>query len=96
MLWNPQYATGPGPGCHHGHAADPSEPAMARGRGIATTLRLAIEACREALVACHEYEQLRARGVPHEAALRRAAGLGPASSQRRCRAAHPLYFAGRV
>ena len=96
MLGNPQYATGPGPGCHHGHAADPSEPAMARGRGIATTLRLAIEACREALVACHEYEQLRARGVPHEAALRHAAGVGLASPQRHCRAAHPLYFAGRV
>ena len=94
MLWNPQYATGRC--CHHGHAADPSEPAMARGRGIATTLRLAIEACREALVACHEYEQLRARGVPHEAALRHAAGVGLASPQRHCRAAHPLYFAGRV
>ena len=96
MLWNPQYATGPGPGCHHGHAADPSERAMARAPGIATTLRLAIEACREALVACHEYEQLRARGVPHETALRHAAGLGPASPQRRCHAAHLRYFASRI
>ena len=96
MLWNPQYASGPGRGCHHGHAADPSERTMARGPGIATTLRLAIEACREALVACHDYEQLRARRVPHEAALRRAIGLGPASPQHRCRAAHPLHFAGRA
>lgn len=96
MLWNPQYATGSGRGCHHGRAADPSEPAAARGRGIATTLRLAIEAWREARVLCHGYEQLRGRGVPHDAALRRAAGVGPASSQHRCRAAQPLDFAGRV
>ena len=96
MLWNPQYASGPGRGCHHGHRVDRGEHAAARGRGIATTLRLAIEAWHEARVLCRGYEQLRARGVPHDAALRRAAGLGPTSSQHRCRAAQPLDFSGRV
>ena len=54
------------------------------------------EALREGLAACREYEELRSRGMPHDAAIRKALGFGP-SPQRGTRAtARPLHFAGRA
>ena len=93
MLWHPQYASGSGHCCR---SAPRTESEATGGLGIGSTLRLAIEACREALIACREYEHLRSRGISHDAALRHALGAGPAPAQHRCRAAHPIYFAGRA
>ena len=61
---------------------------------IVTALRKIYGAFGEALAACREYEQLRSSGLPHDAALRHSLGIGP--SQRACRTARPLYFAGRA
>jgi hypothetical protein len=96
MLRNLQFASGFANGYRHTNPAGFAESAIAGARRIATALRFAIDGWREALAACRDYEQLRSRGVPHELALREALGAGPAPSQHRCRAAQPLYFAGKA
>jgi hypothetical protein len=96
MLWHPQYVSGSGHCCGQAHPVDRTESAMAASRGIAATLWLAVEGWSEALAACRDYEQLRSRGVAHDAALRHALGAGPAPAQHRCRSTHPLDFAGRA
>jgi hypothetical protein len=54
------------------------------------------DALRDGLAASRQYEELRSRGLSHDAALRQALGLG-ASPRRPGRAtAQPLYFAGRA
>jgi hypothetical protein len=96
MLRNIQYVSGPGHGYRQINRPGVTTRAIAAGLRIAKTLQFAIDGWREALAACREYEQLRSQGVPHEIALPHALGAGPAPAQHRCRAAHPLCFAGRA
>ena len=44
---------------------------------LATTLRNVRDALREGLAAQREYEHLRSRGTPHDAAIKHAFGLAP-------------------
>jgi hypothetical protein len=57
-------------------------------------LRVFGEAFLEGLAAHRHYEQLRSRGLPHDASLRAALGFGPARGLRET--ARPLYFAGKA
>jgi hypothetical protein len=68
-----------------------SAPATAA-RSVAIALQAICEAWREGLAACREYEQLRSRGVDHDAALREALGM-PSPP---CAPAKALYFAGKA
>jgi hypothetical protein len=70
-------------------SAPPTEPPWP----IATTLRAIVEAWRESLAACREYEELRSWGMSHDAALREALGLMACA---RRETAQPLYFGGRA
>jgi hypothetical protein len=94
MLGKVQYASG----CGHGNVqitpAKLSLRAVAASRKVASTLRFAVDACREALAASRNYEQMRSRGITHEAALRRALGSGPAAC-RHGSPRHRLYSAER-
>ena len=54
------------------------------------------EAMHEGLAAHRHYEQLRSKGVAHNAALRQALAMGPASAQPARGTITPLYFAGRA
>jgi hypothetical protein len=55
----------------------------------ATMLAMATAALRDSLAASRQYQRLRSRGVGHDAAIRDAFGVGPASSQ-------AIHFAGRM
>jgi hypothetical protein len=61
---------------------------------MATVLRTVWSAWRESLAAHRHYEQLRSRGLAHDAALREALALGPARDTRA--SAKPLHFVGRA
>jgi hypothetical protein len=54
------------------------------------------EAMYEGLAAHRHYEQLRSKGIAHNAALRQALAMGPACAQPAQGAIAPLYFAGRA
>jgi len=54
------------------------------------------EAMYEGLAAHRHYEQLRSKGVAHNAALRQAVAMGPACAQPARGTVTPLYFAGRA
>lgn len=58
-----------------------------------TTLRSFIDALREGFAAYRDYEQLRARGIAHDLAIRQALGIGLAPPVARD-TVHTLYFAG--
>jgi len=58
--------------------------------------RMMWEAMHEGLAAHRHYEQLRSKGVAHNAALRQALAMGPASAQPARGTITPLYFAGRA
>jgi hypothetical protein len=62
----------------------------------AMTLRSIGVAFREGLASCRQYEELRSNGVPRDAAVREALGLGLIPSQARHQSAKPLSFAGRA
>ncbi len=70
-------------------SAPPTEPPWP----IVTTLRAVVDAWRESLAACREYEELRSWGMPHDAALRESLGL---RAPPRYETAYPLYFAGKA
>jgi hypothetical protein len=61
-----------------------------------TALRATCEALREGLAVHREYEALRSKGVPHDAALREALAIGATPAWQTCRTVAPLYFAGRA
>jgi hypothetical protein len=61
-----------------------------------TVFRAMCEALHEGLVMHREYEALRSKGIPHDAALRWALAIGPAPSWQAWRAVAPLYFAGKA
>jgi hypothetical protein len=63
---------------------------------MVAVLAAMVEALREGLAACREYEELRSRGMPHDTALRTALGLGASPQQGTRAAAKPLHFAGRA
>ena len=48
--------------------------------GLATVMRLIIEALVEAPAAHHTYEHLKSHGVPYDAALRQALGVAPSGN----------------
>ena len=58
-----------------------------------TTLHAFIDALREGFAAWREYEQLRARGITHDLAIRQALGVGLTPPVARD-TVHTLYFAG--
>ena len=61
-----------------------------------TTLRSLFDALHEAFAAYREYERLRTRGIPHDAAIRKVLGAGPKPSPVRPDAVRALCFAGRA
>jgi hypothetical protein len=61
-----------------------------------TILRAMCEALHEGLAIHREYEAVRSNGIPHDAALRRALGIGPAPSWQARGTIAPLCFAGRA
>jgi len=63
-------------------------------RPMTTGLRAVWSAWRESLAVHGQYEQLRSRGLSHDAALRQALAIGPAPTA--CASAKPLHFAGRA
>lgn len=85
------------------HASPHFIPPLNRGRDLAapvraplSILRMMCEALREGLAAHRQYEELRARGITHDSALRQALALAPAPSRSGCEALMPLWFAGRA
>ena len=76
-------------------ARRPARPAAAAWPN-AETLRAIGEAWREALAAHRDYERLRSRGRPHDAALRESLGLGRVPPQPLRNAAKALCFAGKA
>ena len=71
------------------------QPASAAG-AMVSALRTAWEAWCDGLAAHRHYEHLRSRGVPHDAAIREALGVGYSRSPGAHEAAKPLYFAGKA
>ena len=63
---------------------------------VMTILRMLYEALGESLAAHRHYEELRSRGIGHDAALRHALALAPAPSRSPCEGLTPLWFAGRA
>ena len=61
-----------------------------------TALRAMCEALHEGLAVHRDYEVLRSKGLPHDAALRQALAIGPAPSWQAWGTVAPLYFAGRA
>ena len=61
-----------------------------------TALRIICGAWRESLAVSRQYEQLRSRGIPHDAALAEAFGIGPSPSHGTRETAKSIYFAGRA
>ena len=61
-----------------------------------TVLRAMCEALHEGLAVHRDYEVLRSKGLPHDAALRQALAIGPAPSWQAWGTVAPLYFAGRA
>ena len=59
-------------------------------------LRAMCEALHEGLAVHRDYEVLRSKGLPHDAALRQALAIGPAPSWQAWGTVAPLYFAGRA
>ena len=59
-------------------------------------LRAMCEALHEGLAVHRDYEALRSKGLPHDAALRQALAIGPAPSWQAWGTVAPLYFAGRA
>ncbi len=59
-------------------------------------LRAMCEALHEGLAVHRQYEALRSKGLPHDAALRQALAIGPAPSWQAWGTVAPLYFAGRA
>ena len=59
-------------------------------------LQAMYEALHEGLTVHREYEALRSKGLPHDAALRQALAIGPAPSWQAWGTVAPLYFAGRA
>jgi hypothetical protein len=59
-------------------------------------LRAMCEALHEGLATHREYEALRSKGLPHDAALRQAFAIGPVPSRQAWGTVAPLYFAGRA
>jgi hypothetical protein len=55
-----------------GLAAKPNRPANYSSSAAAATLRTIWDVLREALAAHRQYEDLMARGLPHDTAIRRA------------------------
>jgi hypothetical protein len=54
------------------------------------------EAMHEGLAAHRHYEELRSKGVAHDAALRQALAMGPACARSAQGTITSLYFAGRA
>ena len=54
------------------------------------------EAMHEGLAAHRHYEELRSKGVAHDAALRQALAMGPACARPARGTITPLYFVGRA
>jgi hypothetical protein len=69
-------------------------PEQYRPSGIQMTLRAAVDALCEGFAAYREYERLRRRGVPHDAAIRESLGVGRGRAA--TPTADPLCFAGRA
>ena len=65
-------------------------------RRTITALRMMCGALPEGLAAHREYEELRSRGIAHEAALRQALGIGRNPSRLTRDNVAPLCFAGRA
>ena len=63
---------------------------------MAATLHAIYDAWRDALAAHRQYEHLRSRGVPHDAALRESLALGHVHRAGTPHAARLLYLAGRA
>ena len=61
-----------------------------------TALRMMCAAWRESLAASRQYEQLRSRGMPHDAALREALGMGLSPVRERRETPKALCFAGKA
>ena len=61
-----------------------------------TVLRLAFDALRESFAACRAYERLRARGTPHDSAIREALGIGLEPPPGARQPARALCFAGKA
>src|SRR5262245_42291998 len=82
------------------HAASPPglfvPPTAASAWPMLAALAMIGEALREGLAACREYEELRARGMPHDSALSVSLGLGSSPRKEARGASEPLRFAGRA
>jgi hypothetical protein len=63
---------------------------------MVATLHTIYDAWREALAAYRQYEHLRSRGVPHDAALRESLALGHVHRAGTPHAARLLYLADRA
>ena len=61
-----------------------------------TALRTMCAAWRESLAASRQYEQLRSSGMPHDAALRQALGMGLSPVRERREIPKALCFAGKA
>jgi hypothetical protein len=57
-------------------------------------LQMVMDALRESFAAYREYERLRRRGVPHDAAIRESLGVGRAPAAPPT--ANPFCFVGRA
>ena len=73
-----------------------SSPPIAPLFRLAPALRMMCDALREGLAACRHYEGLRSRGIPHDAAIRGALGIGRSPVQGTRGTGTPLCFAGKA
>ena|ERR1700687_1325568 len=73
-----------------------ARPTAAWFRQAATSLQTMCGAVNESLAAHRRYEHLRSWGIPHDAAVREALGIGATPSRGTRQAAEPLCFAGKT
>jgi hypothetical protein len=77
------------------HGAE-EQPSRASVWSLLSAPGVILDAVREGLAAHRRYEHLRSRGMPHDAALGEALGLGASRRHATRETAKSLYFAGRA
>lgn len=81
---------------YHGATCRSARPRAGWSSPPLAALRGTFDALRESFVACRAYERLRARGMPHDSAIREALGIGVDPPPVARQPARTLCFAGKA